>query len=342
MDLIYMDHDHVDIGVMTDYELDLAFGADENNFECLIPASSHCCQAGYYLYAEGTEYGGIIDSISLNSSENEVKYYGRTWHGIIGSKIIMPLTSSDSSASGVTIKTTDASGSSLVGKYLVITGEVNSCIGFILSRLGLSDLFEASSESTGKNVNAFQFDRFVDGYKGLVKMLASVGMKMVVRYENDKVVVSGAEQYDYATSEEFDSSLIEIQMKKKFNAINHLVCLGTGELDKRTVLHLYADENGNISTTQTQFGMNEYTAVYDYSSVESEEELIKQGTEQLKELWEPDEMIIDMGDDSDFYDVGDKVGATDNITGLSASATIKKKIVKIRNEYTTISYEVGE
>lgn len=79
--------------------------------------------------------------------------------------------------------------------------------------------------------------------------------------------------------------------------------------------------------------MNEYTAVYDYSSVESVEELLKQGTEQLKELWEPDEMIINMDDDSDFYDVGDKVGATDNITGLSASATIKKRLS--RSETTT-------
>lgn len=342
MDLIYMDHSHVDIGVMTDYELDLAFGADENNFECLIPASSHCCQAGYYLYAEGTEYGGIIDTLEVRTEAEEVVYIGRTWHGILGSKIIMPLASSDSSTPYVTIKTEDSNGVSLVDKYLVISGDANRCIDFMLSRLGLSDLFTAPETDAGISISSFQFDRFVDGYKGIVKMLSSAGLKPKIRYQDGKVVISAVAQYNYATDEEFDSSMIEMKLKKKFNAVNHLVCLGSGELDQRTVLHLYADENGNISTTQTQFGMNEYTSVYDYSSVESEEELLKQGTEQLKELWEPDEMTIDMGDDSDYYDVGDKVGVTDNITGFSASSTIKKKIVKIKNDYTTISYKVGE
>ena len=33
MDLIYTNANRVDQGVLLDYELDLAFGADENNFE---------------------------------------------------------------------------------------------------------------------------------------------------------------------------------------------------------------------------------------------------------------------------------------------------------------------
>jgi hypothetical protein len=55
MDLIYMNASKEDVGVLMDYELDLAFGADENNFECRIQANSHCCSAGYYLYYEATE-----------------------------------------------------------------------------------------------------------------------------------------------------------------------------------------------------------------------------------------------------------------------------------------------
>jgi hypothetical protein len=163
-----------------------------------------------------------------------------------------------------------------------------------------------------------------------------------VQYSNGKVVVSGVARYDYATDEEFDPSLVEMQLKKKVNSVNHLICLGKGELDQRLVLHLYADASGNISQTQTQFGLDEFTDVFEYSSVESEEELLKNGKERLQELWEPDEMVISLDDSSDFYDVGDKVGATDSITGLTGSATIKKKIVKLRSNYTEISYEVGE
>jgi len=50
MDLIYMNSDMVDQGVLQDFEMDLAFGKNENDFECKIPSSLHCCEAGYFLY----------------------------------------------------------------------------------------------------------------------------------------------------------------------------------------------------------------------------------------------------------------------------------------------------
>ena len=86
MDLIYTNSAREDIGVLLDYELDLAFGADENNFECRIASASHCCEAGSLLYMEGTEYGGIVDSIQSDTEAQEITYIGRTWHGILNSK----------------------------------------------------------------------------------------------------------------------------------------------------------------------------------------------------------------------------------------------------------------
>ena len=341
MDLIYMNPEMVDLGVLQDFEMDLAFGANENNFECRIPSGMHCCDAGYYLYIEGTEYGGTVDTIEVVSETSEVIYYGRTWHGIIGSKVIMPLQNGEASTTDVTIKEKDANGTSLVDRYLVISGKANACIQFIVNRLGLSSLFKASVADS-VDIENFQFDRFTDGYSGLVKMLNSVGMRLHVEYQDQMVLLSAQKQYDYATDEEFDPDLINMQLKKKIQSVNHLVCLGSGELENRMVIHLYADEHGEISQTQSQFGLQEYTVVYDYSSVESEEELLKQGIEQLKSLWVPDEMVIKLDDASDFYHVGDKVGATDNATGLSATATIRKKIVTINNGLISISYEVGE
>lgn len=335
-----MNQDMADVGVMSGYELDLAFGSDENNFECTIPSNQHCCEAGYYLYIDGTEYGGIIDALEVRTESNEMVYTGRTWHGILGSRIIMPLTSSDRSKQGVTVKTSDSTGS-LVNKYLIISGDANKCIGFILERIGLTALFEASEESSG-TISSFKFDRFINGYDGLMKMLASAGMKLGFKYENSKVVVSAIEKHDYSTDEEFDPSMVEIQLKKKVNSVNHLICLGGGELENRTVLHLYTDAEGNISTVQTQTGMKEYADIYDFSNVESDEELLKSGKEQLKKLWEPDNIDIKMDDSSDFYGVGDIVGATDAVTGMSGSAAIQKKIVHIANNIVSISYEVGE
>ncbi len=316
-----MNSNMVDIGVLQDFEMDLAFGVNENNFECRVPSSMHCCDAGFYLYIEGTEYGGTVDSIELVSETQEVIYYGRTWHGILASKIIIPDTGS---------------------AYLSVSGDAHSILSTMISRLGLSSLFAVNGSSSGVNIRNYRFDRYTDGYTGIVKMLNSVGLRLQIEYKNGKVVLSTAKQYNYATDEEFDPEQIGMKMKKNIRAVNHLVCLGSGELENRTVIHLYADENGNVSQTQTQFGLHEYAAVYDYSSVESEEELLKQGTERLKELWQPDEMVINLDDASDVYHVGDMVGATDSTTGLSGSATIRKKIVTIQNGLISISYEVGE
>ncbi len=81
MDLIYMDDKKRDIGVMKNFTLDLAFGEDENNFELSTVMENNVCESGFYIYAEGTDYGGIIDQIKVNTSSNSLKYIGRTWHG---------------------------------------------------------------------------------------------------------------------------------------------------------------------------------------------------------------------------------------------------------------------
>ncbi len=321
MDLIFTNKNMEDVGVLQDFDFDLAFGADENDFECTIPASSHCCEAGSLLYMEGTEYGGIIDGIRSKSDSQEVIYSGRTWHGILNSKVIAP----DSGAA-----------------YLTVTGEANAVITDLLSRLALTDLFKASSEDSGLTISGYQMNRYITGYDGIVKMLSSVGAKLQVTFHGGKVVLSVAKKHDYSQDDDFDSDLVDFDIKKQFKTVNHLVCLGSGELENRMVIHLYADTAGNISQTQTQFGMDEVSAVYDYSNVESEDELLSGGKEELKKLWEPDKLSVDFDDTTDNYDVGDIVGAFDNITGIAVSAVITKKIVTIKDGQITISYKVGE
>ncbi len=310
-----------DIGVILDYELDLAFGKDENNFELCIQAEAHCCEAGYYLYIEGTEYGGIIDGIKSDTESKEVTYLGRTWQGLLNSKIIQP----DAGAA-----------------YLIVSGEANSVISSLLSRLSLGGLFEASTDNSGLTIGAYKMNRYIAGYDGIIKMLKTVNATLRFTFQNGKVILSAVPKHDYTQDEEFNSDQVSFRVKKDYKSVNHLICLGSGELENRTVIHLYADKNGNISNVQTEFGVDEYADVYDYSSVESVEELESSGKEKLKELWAQDELSIDFDDTSDAYGLGDIVGAYDNVTKISVAAEIIKKIVTIKNGQITISYEVGE
>lgn len=321
MDLIYMNDNKEDLGVLLDYEMDMAFGQDENNFECTVQAASHCCGAGFFLYMEGTEYGGIVDTILSDTENDEVTYSGRTWHGILNSKVLEP----DSGEA-----------------YLTLSGEANSVLGTLVERLSLGDLFEADREDSGLTIRNYKMNRYIKGYDGIVKMLGSVGAKLLLMFKNGKVVLSATEKRDVVQDEEFDSDTVPFRLKKNFKTVNHLICLGSGELENRTVIHLFADADGNISKTQTQFGMDEFADVHDYPSAESAEELENSGIEELRKLWSTDELSVDFDDTSDSYDVGDIVGAFDNVTKEAVSAVITKKIVTIKNGQTTISYKVGE
>ena len=88
--------------------------------------------------------------------------------------------------------------------------------------------------------------------------------------------------------------------------------------------------------------MDEITEIYDYSSAESEADLIDKGTERFKELFEPADISVDFNEYDDTYDVGDIVGAYDEITQLSVSAAITKKIITIQNGKITIQYKAGD
>ena len=152
MDLIRMDSQKKDLGCLKDYTFDLAFGTDENDFECVVNATGHCCEAGFFLYYEGSEYGGIIDSIAINTETEEVKYSGRTWHGILESKILEPDAGED---------------------YLIVEGEANAVLAFLIDRIGLSSLFKASEEDSGIQIK-YQMNRYINGYKAIRKMLKKV------------------------------------------------------------------------------------------------------------------------------------------------------------------------
>lgn len=315
MDLIYTNPDREDVGVLSNYELDLAFGSDENSFECVVGQNDHCCTHGSFLYVEGTEYGGIIDSIESKNSTKEVVYSGRTWHGILNSKVLEPDSGED---------------------YLICNGEANAVISGLITRMTLQDLFVASDAASGITIRNYKMNRYIAGYSGILKMLKTVDGKLQFRVQsNGKVLLSVVPVVDY-TENGIDSDLIDLDVKKTANTVNHLICLGQGDLSERLVVHLYADEDGNISRTQTFSDLDDYVAVYENTNAESEDELVSGGIEKLKELMQQDDLSVDVDEAGDPYDIGDIVGANDNITNIKIAVPVTKKIVTIKNGVVTI------
>lgn len=263
MDLIYADENGIELGFLPSCELDLAFGKDENTFECTLDIDNHCCKDGYMIYVTGTEYGGIVDAVAADTDKKSVTYSGRTWHGILDKKIICPDTGQN---------------------YYYASGEANTVLMTLINRLGLSNLFEVSTEDSGINIAHYQFERYVGSYTGIRKMLYTNRAKLKIASVMKKVQLSVEPLLDYSQVDEFDGSLLKMSVKRTYRPVNHLVCLGAGDLAARKVIHLFTDGDGGIqpyantdapysdvdyildTSKQLLFGVDEVTETYDYAS----------------------------------------------------------------------------
>lgn len=317
MDLIYTNANRIDQGVLSAYNFDLSYGVDENDFELTIGKKESPLEYGAIVYIEGTEYGGIVGAKKTTSNADSVTFMGRTWHGILNSKIIEP----------------DAG-----ENYLVVSGDANEVIAFMLARLGLSELFVAAENASGINIPRYQFHRYCKGYDGLKDMLADNGAKLRIAWD-ERVVRLSAEQISDYTESPVDDDEAVLAVEQHDSKVNHLVCLGGGNLAEREVIHLYLDQFGKIGDTQYYTGLSEIADTYDNSNAE---DLRSEGIKRFNELLDIDSAEITMNESTDVvFDIGDIVGSTDITTGVSVSATVTQKIVKINNGFINIEYKTG-
>ena len=322
MDLIYTNANRIELGVLLAHSLDLSFGTDEteNDFEITLGKSEPMLEDGAIIYIEGTEYGGIVDGMRSVSTDEVRTHMGRTWHGIINDKVICPDPGED---------------------YLVVSGEANELIGSIISRLGLSSLFKARAESSGIDIKRYQFARYVRGYDGLRAMLSSASCKLKMAWSDTSVELYAEPIVDY-TDQPVDGDEAALTVERYGSKVNHLVCLGSGTLADRMVLHLYVDQFGRIGTNQYFTNLEEIAEIYDYSSAASLEELREYGIKQLEAMRNNDKVELTAHEGSGLeYDIGDIIGGTDTTTGNTASAVVTQKIVSIKNGVVSINIKTS-
>ncbi len=315
MVLVVHDSERGDLRELLDFELDLAFGSDENAFE-LTCAEGLAPAEGQVVFVDATEYGGVVDETSYDAGRDAtgtVTCKGRTWHGVLAGKRLLP---DEGSA------------------RLSVSGKAGDVLASLVERMGLSGLFSAASDDTAVS---YTFERLCDGYSGLKAMAKANGRKVSMRRRGGKVELSLPPAVDYASK--VDSDLLDFTLTSVHRCVNHLVCAGTGELEDRAVVHFYADSAGNVSHTQSLFGVDEIAALYDYSNAD-EEKLEEEGRKKLQEYQTQGSVEVEAHDDID-VDVGDVISARDNAHGRTVTATGAKKIVKVTRGGATYSYEVG-
>lgn len=318
--VIYTDSNRLPQGELHNYSIDLDIGKD-NDFQIGMNLKNHCMSHGSIWYVENTEYGGIVDDVKIDTKKNTVYYSGRAFRGILEKKIIEPESGQD---------------------YYTVSGDANRILEQLIEKVGLSDLFIVPTDDAGIKISNNQFERYTDMYAGVQKMLSSVNAKLVcIATEETKVQIRANQIEDLSEKYEYsDDYGMQVIFEQNRGGVNHLMCLGGGELAERTVVHLYVDNYGNVGDTQYYKGVSEITEIYEYGNIESDEELRKQGIQKLNELKNRDSLTAQF--DKLDVDIGDIVGGKNRQTGVTMKEVISSEIVKIKNDRCTVTYKVGD
>jgi hypothetical protein len=329
MDMILLTKGRHEIDLVRDLDADFEVGVNDsagadtnpeqktvNTFEI----STRQLDAGG-IYCPGTEFGGLIEHWTASADSDTVTYKGWTWRGLLENVVLVPPAGSD---------------------YLVVSGEANTIIRSLLADV-LGGFFYVPSKDSGLTVKSYQFNLYCTALDGLEAMLESYGYRLSIHADKTsagqpiRVTVEAVKAVTIAGTFNADSD-VRLTFTANAMGINHLICLGKGELQARTRVDLYMDGSGGISTKQTMKGFAERQAVYDYSSAESKDDLISGGTERLKKLASATELSIASVQQGRTLEIGDLV--TGYLNGLSVTAPITGKICKIQDGVASITYSV--
>ncbi|WP_300628090.1 hypothetical protein [uncultured Thomasclavelia sp.] len=353
LEFIYTNSDREDVGPLKNCSLDLEIGTCDNgsnDFEIKISSDEWDQNFTYesLFYCEGTEYGGIVKSITIDTNSKKITIGGITPRGILNNDYIEPRTRNDE------YYTFDGEANEVIANYIngsrTVFNYLNNTETTIQVNNNLADYFTVSDEDSGFTVN-YQA-RYMNTLQAFETMLANVGAKLHFEWTNTGMIeISVVAIEDYSNQYQFDNDYgIKIVAKKNTNNYNHCIGLGKNELKDRQIVHVFKinDEYLELNeiTDISSIPANLVTMVYDYSSVESVDELIEGTKTKLQEAQEKNELSMEFENlDADICDL---VGAKEYITGISLKTAITRKILKAtfyedsdENEYD-IEYKVGE
>ena len=264
------------------------------------------------VYAEDTEYGGLIRNINPVTEDKIVKLTGPTWRGLLNQRAINP-------------------GSNT---YITLSGEANALLSQYVIQLGLSEIFEVSTVNSGIILNykvplqSMLLDAFT---AALEQQNARLEIKYKLGEANGKgyVLLEAKPVVDHSqTIEISEDGSVKLNILDYQNGVNHLICYGKGEGAERQRVDLYAWPDGSIKKDEQYYtGMDLIEQYYENTSSETEEELEEDAREKFEDLKNYKQLKISVSDMD--LELGDIVGGRERITGIYMTAPVIRKIVEV-------------
>lgn len=325
MELILTDPDGSELRELSGAEVDMELGGS-NDFTVAISQRDWKGDIGKNcrIFCPGTEYGGLVGGLSTDTSEDTVTAKGYTWRGLLDKKVIEPPSGQD---------------------YRTVSGELHTVMRGLVEA-EFPGLMRVPDEGTGVSVSSYQFPRYCTLLDGLGGLLASVGYRLDICYVQQE---QGAPGYvetravpvtDYSERIELSSdSRLDYSAEVTWNGVNHLICLGSGELKDRLVLHLYVQKDGSIGKTQYYAGIDEVAEVYENTNAE-EEDLEEGGRDRLEALMGKQSFKMDVASLGMEVAVGDIVGGRNYLTGIYVKKPVTGKIWKYQDGRESLEYKI--
>lgn len=316
MDVIYTDKNRLELGCLHNFEVDFD-ATSKKDFEIKLSINSRELAGQSWWYIVGTEYGGRVDKVTVDTTTDQIICTGRNFRGILLSKIVEPPPGED---------------------YRVLSGTIHDIVYKLICAANLQDLYTV--EGDDNIVVQYRFYRYVTVYDAIMTLTRRYGLVPAFKVGDDgKVHITFAPPTDYSNENEYTQDNKLFRITKVYNGVNHLICLGKGDLKDRTVVHLFADSSGSISQTQTLVGVDEITATYENTNADDADVLRDEGVARFKELQESDSFEVTVPEID--LKIGDIVGGVERITGAYVASEITNAIVKIDDDSISVDFKVG-
>lgn len=316
MDLIFADKNRIEQGALQNYDVDFDT-TGKKDFQICVGIKNNVLQGGYWWYIEGTEYGGRVDAYNVITEDNEILYTGRNFRGILDSKVIEPPQGHD---------------------HKILSGTIKDVVTRLIEDAKLQDIFIV--DECEEVVVLFKFYRYIKTYAGIYGLAEEYGLKPSFRVKDGMVHIGFSKPTDYSDDNEYTQDDLNFSIKRSFADVNHLICLGQGELKDRTVVHLFADKDGNVSETQSIFGADEITEIYENVNAEGVATLKNEGIKRLNELKNKDSFEVTVPDIE--LKIGDIIGGVERVTDTYVASEIVNIIAKLSDGKVDLEYKVGD
>lgn len=312
MNLVISDPNGNPLEQTDDFALDLEYG-ETCEFELALP---RILEPHFQIHIDGTPFGGIIDvrCPSHTHKGSTIKYKGRSFQGILSHKIIIP-------PSGQV--------------HYSFTGEANAMLRDIIAMLGLEGFFTASKVNSGILIN-YQFNRFIDVWSGIRMALASQSARLKLVCQDGLHELSAVPCTTYGS---LDSERVYFSLDADDLPVNHLIGLGKGTGSARAVSHWYADLSGEVSQSQTLFGVWENAITCSFGNDEGSD-LSSKVRSKLSEYQRGSEAKVSIPDGVSL-DVGDMVKLSSATYSIEAITQVVSVVFKHKNGVGKTNYEFG-